>query len=295
MIEPRPAAARFASLVGPTAARALRAGACGRVVAVFERSFYVGLDAGLIAIGPRHLGAGPLSLLCAPWPRAQPLSALVRCGDAAQVDATVLGAGALRFDCAQARPWRPELPDAWTAASLARGLAAATEIVRRRAPAAGLGRLGAGGGECRLPIVRAAQAPLGYLAQWLHNGVAASAVIDADAIAPLVGLGPGLTPSGDDYLGGMLVALAVIGRTGQRDRLWQALEPLLGERTVAISRAHLAAAAEGFGSAALHRALNAILGGVSDRLDAEIAALATLGHTSGLDALAGAIAVLRSV
>ena len=33
----------------------------------------------------------------------------------------------------------------------------------------------------------------------------------------LIGLGPGLTPSGDDYFGGMLVALRLTGRGVQAD------------------------------------------------------------------------------
>ena len=84
--------------------------------------------------------------------------------------------------------------------------------------------------------------------------------IDVARIAPLLGLGLGLTPSGDDYLGGLLVALSPVGRSGVQDHLWQAFAS--GSRltaTTAISRAHLAAAAEGLGSAALHHALGAIL------------------------------------
>jgi hypothetical protein len=110
----------------------------------------------------------------------------------------------------------------------------------------------------------------------------------------LIGLGPGLTPSGDDYLGGLLIALSLIGRTRLRDRLWQALEPLLVRRTGDISRAHLAAAAGGLGNSALHAVLCAILAGRTDVISVAVASIAGVGHTSGWDALAGSIAGLRA-
>ncbi len=282
-----------AHLIGPTAVRALRAGARGEVRAVFQRSFYVCLDSGWVAVGPTQLGAGPLTLLCQAWPSHSALGALLRCGDAARVDNSALYAGVLSFATASATPWWPEPLEAWTAASLGQGLAVASAVLGRLAPDTGLDRPPPGRGAGGLPTFSVAAAPLAYLAHVLEQGRAQRAAIDADAIAPLVGLGPGLTPSGDDYLGGILVALAVLGQTDLRDRLWRALRPLLAHRTVDISRAHLQAAAEGFGSEALHRALSAILTGASDRIAAAIAALAALGHSSGFAALAGGLSVLR--
>ena len=281
---------RRGGLVGPVALRVLADGARGTVRAVFETSFYVCFEGGWVAIGPTRLGAGPLNLLCEAWPGATPLAAQVRCGDSAWVEQGALYAGGLAIACASAEPWWPEPPAAWQAAGLARGLMLAADLLASTQPA---GLLLLGPASKPSPLA-AAVAPLSYLDQLLRQHDAAAAPIAADAIAPLVGLGPGLTPSGDDYLGGMLVALAVIGRTGLRDRLWRALAPLLPQRTVDISCAHLAAAAEGFGSAALHRALNAILAGATDDIALAIAALARVGHTSGMDALAGALAVLRS-
>jgi hypothetical protein len=99
-------------------------------------------------------------------------------------------------------------------------------------------------------------------------------------------LGPGLTPSGDDYLGGMLVALHALGREAQARGLWRWLQPRLS-RTSAISGAHLEAAAAGEAHEALHEVL-------SRPSDATVRNLKTLGHCSGWDALAGAVAVLRA-
>ena len=112
--------------------------------------------------------------------------------------------------------------------------------------------------------------------------------------ADLIGLGPGLTPSGDDLLGGALVALHLLGRIDLRDALWQKVrEPALADAN-AISRAHLTAAAQGLGGAALHAVLNDVLTGTTAALPRRLAAVEAIGHTSGWDALAGAVLVLRA-
>ena len=115
------------------------------------------------------------------------------------------------------------------------------------------------------------------------------------SLQSLLGLGPGLTPSGDDFLGGAMVALTCLDMTSQRDALWGTLAPLAVTHTNDISRAHLAAAAQGFGSAALHALLDVVRVGDADAIPPRIATLAAVGHTSGWDAMAGAITVLRAV
>jgi hypothetical protein len=118
--------------------------------------------------------------------------------------------------------------------------------------------------------------------------------IDVYRILPLIGLGPGLTPSGDDYLCGIMIALTHTKGASLRNRLWQALEPHVSERTGDISLAHLAAAAEGFGSAALHDLLAAIVEGSSEAVPEALRAVTAIGHTSGWDALAGVASALRA-
>jgi hypothetical protein len=285
-----------ATLVGPVAARPADADARGTVRAVFDRSFYVALDAGWICVGPESMGAGPLNLLCAPWFAGVPLRADLEPGDFALVENGNLHAGPVRISLACAQRWHPQPLGPWSRSSLARGLAAFAGALPRLLPSDGLARLlrPTGTSDLLTPVLAAAQAPVGYLVQVLQTTSAMDAGdIDADQIGPLIGLGPGLTPSGDDYLGGILIALSLIGQTRLRDRLWQALEPLFARRTGDISRAHLAAAAGGLGNAALHDVLRAILAGRTDAISAAIASISALGHTSGWDTLAGGIAVLR--
>ncbi len=284
-------------MVGPIAARTLRSGTRGLVRAVFERSFYASLGTEWICVGPVSLGAGPLNLLCAPWRTALAIRPILRVGDAVGVDDGVLNAGDFRLSVHTAQLWQPEPHGVWSKASLARGLASFEDALPPSLPDEGLARLLRCTGTANLatPVIAAAQSPVRYLKQLLRgDATGRDPKIDAKKIAPLLGLGPGLTPSGDDFLAGILLALSLTERARLRDRIWHAMEPLLMHHTADISRAHLAAAAEGFGSAALHNLLCAILAGATNTTTPAIAAVTAIGHTSGWDALAGAIAALRA-
>ena len=108
----------------------------------------------------------------------------------------------------------------------------------------------------------------------------------------LIGLGPGLTPAGDDFVGGAMIALRVCGTTAGdaalADRVAAWALPLAKERSSRISRAHLECAAEGEGHEALH---DLLCTGDATHLER----LAGIGHTSGLDAAAGALLSLGLV
>ena len=115
---------------------------------------------------------------------------------------------------------------------------------------------------------------------------------DKEAVSALLGLGPGLTPSGDDFLGGMLIALYVCGEKSVQKQLYTQVESLL-DNTGPVSKAHLKAAALGEGSHSLHQVLNMLLNGNDTKLEPAIDAINQIGHTSGWDALAGVAVVLR--
>jgi hypothetical protein len=101
----------------------------------------------------------------------------------------------------------------------------------------------------------------------------------------LIGLGPGLTPAGDDFVGGAMIALRTFGHVDVAVRIAAWALPLAEERTSRISRAHLECAAMGEGHEALHDWLDGFR-------PADLERLARIGHTSGLDAAAGAAAAL---
>jgi hypothetical protein len=241
-----------AEVAGRFARDALAAGE-SEVCAAFRRSFY------LRCPGERYACVGDASLGCGP------LNALV-----SELKMPALGAR-VSVDAAQARLWtppphRPGYPR----------LDELRRAARARVPAEGLGSLILG---THNALSGHAQPALEALERWLVGNAL------GDEAEALIGLGPGLTPSGDDYLGGMLVALRLVGRGVQADGLWRWLQPRLTSRTSAISAAHLVAAAAGEAHEALHDVLNGDLN--LDKLDA-------VGHCSGWDALAGAAAVLQT-
>jgi len=224
----------------------------GEVCALFRRSFYLRCGERYACIGDPSVGNGPLNALVPDLP-------LPRLGERLAVSLN------------DSKTWCPP-PQAANQPNLEQLKRAA----RPRIPTEGLGCLVIG---THNALSGHAQPALEALERWLvGNAMGAEA-------EQLIGLGPGLTPSGDDYLGGMLVALRLSGRGVQADGLWRWLQPRLKERTSAISAAHLAAAAAGEAHEALHVVLNGSL-----NLDA----LDEVGHTSGWDALAGAVAVLKS-
>ena len=240
-----------AEVAGRFALQALAAGE-GEVCAAFRRSFYGRFPGERYAcIGDVSLGRGPLNVLVA----ASKIPAL---GERVSVDTV------------HAQLWTP--PPHKTGQMQPEQLRSAA---RNRVPAEGLGCLVLGTHNALSGHVQPA---LEALERWLVGNAL------GNEAEQLIGLGPGLTPSGDDYLGGMLVALRASGRGVQADGLWRWLQPRLPGRTSAISAAHLAAAAAGEAHEALHDVLNGDLN--LEKLDA-------VGHCSGWDALAGALAVLR--
>ena len=105
--------------------------------------------------------------------------------------------------------------------------------------------------------------------------------------ARLVGLGEGSTPAGDDYLVGVLHALAVGGEERRRDSLLAALAGLGEGRTTTASAAWLAAAARGEASPVWRALLDALDVGDEPCVRAAARAVRAAGHTSGAFSLRG--------
>lgn len=118
-----------------------------------------------------------------------------------------------------------------------------------------------------------------------------------DAARGLVGLGPGLTPSGDDLLVGLLVGLQGRPVSDQQGRLvatWGKSVVASAHRTTDVSRVYLDWAARGWATQRLRDVAEAVLcPGVEGRLDAAVAAGLDVGSTSGADGLLGLLLGLR--
>lgn len=236
------------------------------VAASFVRSFYVRSTDGLMAcIGGPGLGDGPLNALCARIPAIPP-------------GGTILSTG--MFDRSRMTSWRPAPPGPLRREGL-RARLAAVAAARPRGLAAAIPAILGAPFESPDPFVAASVAPLLAVRDWVDGP-------PPDALARLVGLGPGLTPAGDDAIGGAAIALRATGRTERAEALAGWIDGIAPDATGEIACAHLRAAARGEGSAALHAALGALMRGE----EPDLAAIDAIGHSSGWDALAGAVAVL---
>lgn len=107
----------------------------------------------------------------------------------------------------------------------------------------------------------------------------------------MIGLGPGLTPSGDDYLSGFLLTLhlaarAIGSRTEWLEWVSQGISTWAPGRTTLVSSTQLRLAAQGEADEVTGRAITAILWG-EPGLSASVDALLEVGSTSGSDILAG--------
>lgn len=248
------------NLVASSAGRFVPEGE-GEVRVAFRRSVYVQFADGRYAcLGDPSLGRGPINALVDGFtPPAIGARVLVSLQGAAQ--------------------WKPEpLPP-----NPVIDIGALEYAARGRVPAEGLGGLIVG---AHNSLSGHAQPGLDAIERWLIGNA-----LEEEA-QMLIGLGPGLTPSGDDYLGGVLIALQALERRPQAHALWRWLETRLA-RTSAISAAHLTAAAAGEGHEALHACLQALCNRNAD-WPGTLDQVAKVGHVSGWDALAGIATVAKA-
>ncbi|WP_067462968.1 DUF2877 domain-containing protein [Actinomadura macra] len=121
-----------------------------------------------------------------------------------------------------------------------------------------------------------------------------------EAAERIVGLGPGLTPSGDDILSGLLVALRLVGgavRDGGAavrlaDWLGAAVTADAGTRTTALAATLLHCAMAGGAGGEVASVLRAVAG--HEQATPAVRRLLAVGHTSGADLAWGVLAGCRA-
>ncbi|MEX2030081.1 MAG: DUF2877 domain-containing protein [Anaerolineales bacterium] len=121
---------------------------------------------------------------------------------------------------------------------------------------------------------------------------------DADRIARatlgLAGLGPGLTPAGDDYLSGAVLALCT-APTSLRDSITSVILAGVRGRTSQISWATLQAASLGEAAEPWHRLAAALVDVHSDEVVRAASGVRQLGHSTGFWSLRGFVDTLEVV
>jgi hypothetical protein len=197
----------------------------------------------------------------------------VKAAERVNVKAGFVGIGRLILDCRTASRWAPRR---WArpAMGLAGRLAAVEHAARGRA--------------C---------AESARMARDVTDALRGSDAELARAVQRTVGRGPGLTPSGDDVLVGILALLTsgAAGAVGDRatSRLVNAVDRVL-TNTTDVSRHLLRQAARGLPSQALHDLGHALMDDAQEGVLSDVLELALdNGSTSGADACTGLAAACR--
>ncbi|MER7546002.1 DUF2877 domain-containing protein [Actinomadura sp.] len=265
-----------------------------RVIAVFPSALYLEMRGGaeprVLAVVTSDAGRLPNAVVVVATRREHPFRSVREGGDA------LVGEGRVEADglAVRVRRWWDPSPAlaAMQPAALARGVRALEDEL---ASAGALTAAGpAGGGLDGHPD------PAGLAA-----ACAAGDLADAvEAAERIVGLGPGLTPSGDDILCGLLVSLRLVGgavRHGEAavrmaDWIGAAVTADAGTRTTALAATLLHCAAAG-GAGAEVAAVLRFVGGHEPPGGAGQSAvrrLLSVGHTSGADLAHGVLAGCRA-
>jgi hypothetical protein len=240
------------------AARILRPGVGGRVLASFEQACDLVTDAGeVVALVWDGIGNGPLNIVLAhgsglALPAGTGFAVCGR-GEAYQSEPTAAdrvspsepvrlaldwpaNASPLLIDLSTAMPWDPQ-PDWKLLRASGPQIATGTEMIASILVEAGWSPT-----RCGLPEALCEGAARGQPA----------------AICAFVGLGPGLTPAGDDWLAGWLLAQHLApDLTGLRN-LSGLIQKVAADRTTTLSHALLACAAAGEADEMWHALLSVL-------------------------------------
>ncbi|WP_157020325.1 oxamate carbamoyltransferase subunit AllH family protein, partial [Mesorhizobium xinjiangense] len=282
-----------AQSVGIDARRILRSGVTGHVAAVFERSIYLNIEKRWVCIGAEEIGRGPLNVPCG---RGCPRDwrHLTFEGHRVSISGETVMLGGKGTIGLAAPVWHPARPPVWSSATLAGGLEALENLLPAAPPAEGLGCYARQSPLAIGLAARAAGSHISVIRDWLDQSRPTASPLLDSAVGALLGLGPGLTPSGDDFLAGLLAALRIVGRQHDSAILWRIIVERGPAATHPISLAHLTSAAEGRLAERLHHVIDAILAADISGLGAGLDALCGQGHSSPWDALAGIAVALRT-
>jgi len=311
----RPPLALAAATWDPLARAVLDEGARGTVHSVFEQAVNLSVpDGRLIGVVGPAAGNGPATVVLRPSAAPPFLASGIDVGQVWAVDSQclVLAVRRVSIDLADVRLWpatptRRSVPIEEAARRLRRG----RDLAAPAAPSGGLGPLlvavewhladGETSSEGTERTRRHSRAPGGAAKSWADPLLARASAAARDLVAAwrasdptgvggaatlLSGLGPGLTPSGDDLLAGFLIGIERAGGPVFRP-LADAVVAATTGRTTDVAVARVAHAANGLIEERMEAVVAAILSGDGRDLDAAVARAATWGHTSGVDTLVG--------
>jgi hypothetical protein len=264
----------------------------GRVTALFERSFYIETNDNWFCFGASSLPLGPLNLQTNVPANINWQASGLQLKDQVKISASHIHVGSrFAFSYRDAESWQPDLTIDLDKTTIAAGLATLTQQALSMAPAEGLTSFLFPDGSLIAALPSAAPA-IAAMTKFIGDENPNSEII-RESVISLIGLGPGLTPSGDDFLGGMMIASSLLGEYEKLRILVDTVETA-ASATNDISRAHLKAAAQGIGAEPLHATISDIVTNRDQALKASLKRLDAIGHCSGWDALTGVVITLSA-
>lgn len=275
-----------AETISRTVLGRLRAGpSAGRVLATFDHACDLLAEGGdVVALVNHQVGSGPLNVVV---DDSAGCFASLEPGMRAALDADEIQVGDLEVGLREAAVWepRPNWEDLRARrASIVAQLPVLRVLSLEQAPAGSLLSILEGSspdGSLQGAALAATERAVGAL----MDGWIGDLTRLREGVGQLAGLGGGLTPSGDDFLTGLMVWAWVAHPAPSS--FCQAVVEAAGPLTTTLSAAFLRAAARGECDAAWHALLDALA--QEDGAEVAKAGQNVLAHgaTSGADALAG--------
>ena len=267
-------------LVAPRPCRWLAESTSARILHLFDHAGNLINEQGdVLSLVTPEIGPGPFAVVL---PLARPFPDSLSLQNKVDINGNILHIGSLKIDITGAKIWQP-IPD-WE--QLRQNMAVGQTRLPQLPEMIARYRCQQDAGTPQIFAARFEGAAEMFL-QGL--GEEDTAVCRA-GVRELAGLGPGLTPAGDDFLLGAMYGLRV--REGEEAaRYWSKLiVDTAVPRTTALSAAWLQAAAQGEAVAAWHELCRH--SAAADRWGTAVQRILRTGHSSGADALSGFTAVL---
>lgn len=263
----------------------------GVVHSVFANSYNIAIADLLVTVHGSNIPHTPTSVRVAD-PAAHHLAPAVRPGQSVRMEQNLIqvagvGGASYAVDMSQASVWSPDPARQITATQAQQAIARLT-AAKQTHPL---------GGIASVPDLEDRVFALQRsLLDQVESRTPERALIRA--ASELIGLGPGLTPSGDDFLVGVMAALARGGGAAAFQAELEAISRAVAQReqtTSDVSRHYLRLAARGHFGQSLTELLDALTQSSSGEQDRCIRQLLAIGSSSGADTLAGIAAGMAAI
>ncbi len=258
-------------------------GCIGNVFASFNKTFYMCVEDQFICITRKDVDLGPNTMVSNAPEFIDWQAEGVIVGGRVEVKQTKIELDNLVFDFNNIAVWKP-----WEPIKLA-----SLEIINKNLHDIKDTEVEC---SCLLEMRIVSEEPLKRISDWLSKALLttnSTLQTPPNSIEKLVGLGPGLTPSGDDFLGGIMVALNSIRRGDVALKLWSSISEKSKTLTGCISYSQMSAASNGYCCALFHQLINSLISRRYIFSASDVERINNIGKTSGWDFFEGVKLVLE--